>query len=166
MFFRKEEQKHRDDNRAEKELLLNESVVELNTSYTPAQFENSLGKLQCVTVKAPRQIIDQGHRQSRVWGAGGREPEPLERDPHREEEGVRRIQDAVDEDRGPVLRPPGPRGGQAQARGSAHRGPAPGAGEWLYALKYFRKANNILDILIIPQLFCYFLCTVNPNLTF
>ena len=29
-------------------------------SYTPAQFENSLGKLQCVTVKAPRQIIDVG----------------------------------------------------------------------------------------------------------
>merc|ERR1719468_768097 len=57
---RKEEQKHRDDNRAGKELLLNESVVELNTSYTPAQFENSLGKLQCVTVKAPRQIIDVG----------------------------------------------------------------------------------------------------------
>ena len=59
-FSRKEEQKHRDDNRADKELLLNESVVELNTSYTPAQFENSLGKLQCVTVKAPRQIIDVG----------------------------------------------------------------------------------------------------------
>ena len=59
-FPRKEEQKHRDDNRAGKELLLNESVVELNTSYTPAQFENSLGKLQCVTVKAPRQIIDVG----------------------------------------------------------------------------------------------------------
>ena len=57
---RKEEQKHRDDNRAGKELLLNESVVDLNTSYTPAQFENSLGKLQCVTVKAPRQIIDVG----------------------------------------------------------------------------------------------------------
>ena len=57
---RKEEQKHRDDNRAGKELLLNESVVELSHSYTPAQFENSLGKLQCVTVKAPRQIIDVG----------------------------------------------------------------------------------------------------------
>merc|ERR550532_1237791 len=50
---RKEEEKHKDDNRAGKELLLNESVVDLNTSYTPAQFENSLGKLQCVTVKAP-----------------------------------------------------------------------------------------------------------------
>ena len=59
-FFRKEEEKHKDDNRAGKELLLNESVVDLNTSYTPAQFENSLGKLQCVTVKAPRQIIDVG----------------------------------------------------------------------------------------------------------
>ena len=35
-------------------------MVDLNTSYTPAQFENSLGKLQCVTVKAPRQIIDVG----------------------------------------------------------------------------------------------------------
>ena len=59
-FYRKEEEKHKDDNRAGKELLLNESVVDLNTSYTPAQFENSLGKLQCVTVKAPRQIIDVG----------------------------------------------------------------------------------------------------------
>ena len=34
--------------------------MELQPSYTPAQFENSLGKLQCVTVKAPRQIIDVG----------------------------------------------------------------------------------------------------------
>ena len=31
-----------------------------HTSYTPTQFENSLGKLQVVTVKAPRQIIDVG----------------------------------------------------------------------------------------------------------
>jgi len=57
---RKEEKKNRDDNRAGNQLLLNESLVELNQSYTPAQFENSLGKLQCVTVKAPRQIIDVG----------------------------------------------------------------------------------------------------------
>merc|ERR1719516_88535 len=57
---RKEEKRNRDDNRAGNQLLLNESLVELNQSYTPAQFENSLGKLQCVTVKAPRQIIDVG----------------------------------------------------------------------------------------------------------
>ena len=36
------------------------SSVLFQPSYTPAQFENSLGKLQCVTVKAPRQIIDVG----------------------------------------------------------------------------------------------------------
>jgi len=57
---RKEEAKNKDDNRAGNQLLLNESLVELQPSYTPAQFENSLGKLQCVTVKAPRQIIDVG----------------------------------------------------------------------------------------------------------
>merc|ERR1719422_147970 len=58
---RKEEQRNKDDNRAGNQLLLNESLVELHSqSYTPAQFENSLGKLQCVTVKAPRQIIDVG----------------------------------------------------------------------------------------------------------
>jgi len=58
---RKEEKRNRDDNRAGNQLLLNESLVELHSqSYTPAQFENSLGKLQCVTVKAPRQIIDVG----------------------------------------------------------------------------------------------------------
>ena len=57
---RKEEAKNKDDNRAGNQLLLNESLVELQPSYTPAQFENSLGKLQCVTVNAPRQIIDVG----------------------------------------------------------------------------------------------------------
>ena len=31
-----------------------------HSSYIPTQFENSLGKLQVVTVKAPRQIIDVG----------------------------------------------------------------------------------------------------------
>lgn len=41
-------------------MLLNESLVELAPSYTPAQFENSLGKLQCVTVKAPRLMLDVG----------------------------------------------------------------------------------------------------------
>ena len=60
LIFRKEEKKNKDDNRAGNHLLLNESLVELQPSYTPAQFENSLGKLQCVTVKAPRQIIDVG----------------------------------------------------------------------------------------------------------
>ena len=59
-YFRKEEQKFKEDAKAGNHLLLNESVVELPPSYTPAQFENSLGKLQCVTVKAPRQIIDVG----------------------------------------------------------------------------------------------------------
>ena len=39
-------------------MLLNESMD--HSSYTPTQFENSLGKLQVVTVKAPRQIIDVG----------------------------------------------------------------------------------------------------------
>ena len=34
--------------------------MELAPSYTPAQFENSLGKLQCVTVKAPRLMLDVG----------------------------------------------------------------------------------------------------------
>jgi len=57
---RKEEQRNKDDNRAGNHLLLNESLGELQPSYTPTQFENSLGKLQCVTVKAPRQIIDVG----------------------------------------------------------------------------------------------------------
>ena len=57
---RKEEQKNKNDNRAGNHLLLNESLADLQPSYTPAQFENSLGKLQCVTVKAPRQIIDVG----------------------------------------------------------------------------------------------------------
>jgi len=57
---RKEEQRNKDDNRAGNHLLLNESLGDLQPSYTPTQFENSLGKLQCVTVKAPRQIIDVG----------------------------------------------------------------------------------------------------------
>jgi len=46
------------------QLLLNESVGESGScgpgGYKPTQFENSLGKLQVVTVKAPRQIIDLG----------------------------------------------------------------------------------------------------------
>merc|ERR1719471_1589230 len=57
---RKEEQRNKDDNRAGNHLLLNESLGDLQPSYTPTQFENSLGKLQCVTVKAPRQNIDVG----------------------------------------------------------------------------------------------------------
>jgi len=57
---RKEEKRNKDDNRAGNHLLLNESLGDLQPSYTPTQFENSLGKLQCVTVKAPRQIIDVG----------------------------------------------------------------------------------------------------------
>jgi len=47
-----------DESKAGGQLLLNESMD--HTSYTPTQFENSLGKLQVVTVKAPRQIIDVG----------------------------------------------------------------------------------------------------------
>jgi len=42
------------------QLLLNDSLNEVSGSYTPTQFANSLGKLQVVTVKAPRQIIDVG----------------------------------------------------------------------------------------------------------
>merc|ERR1719336_1901945 len=61
MYQARKEEAKKDDNRAGNQLLLNESLVELHSqSYTPAQFENSLGKLQCVTVKAPRQIIDVG----------------------------------------------------------------------------------------------------------
>jgi len=47
-----------DESKAGGQLLLNESMD--HSSYTPTQFENSLGKLQVVTVKAPRQIIDVG----------------------------------------------------------------------------------------------------------
>merc|ERR1719370_2403114 len=55
--------KEREGERGEKaggQLLLNDSLTETPGSYIPTQFENSLGKLQVVTVKAPRQIIDVG----------------------------------------------------------------------------------------------------------
>lgn len=55
--------KEREGERGEKaggQLLLNDSLAETPGSYIPTQFENSLGKLQVVTVKAPRQIIDVG----------------------------------------------------------------------------------------------------------
>merc|ERR1719300_914839 len=55
--------KEREGERGEKaggQLLLNDSLAETPGSYIPTQFENSLGKLQFVTVKAPRQIIDVG----------------------------------------------------------------------------------------------------------
>ena len=48
----------RDD---ETQLLLKSESASLDSprdSYTPQQYENSLGKLQAVTVKAPRKIID------------------------------------------------------------------------------------------------------------
>ena len=44
-------------------LLKDETSGELNAKggeYKPTQFTNSLGKLQAVTVKAPRKIIDVG----------------------------------------------------------------------------------------------------------
>merc|ERR1719367_989169 len=55
--------KEREGERGEKaggQLLLNDSLAETPGSYIPTQFENSLGKLQVVTVEAPRQIIDVG----------------------------------------------------------------------------------------------------------
>merc|ERR1719193_2405066 len=42
------------------QMLLTDNMDQHDTEYIPTQFENSLGKLQCVTVKAPRQIIDVG----------------------------------------------------------------------------------------------------------
>jgi len=56
---RKEREGERGD-KAGGQLLLNDSLAETPGSYIPTQFENSLGKLQAVTVKAPRQIIDVG----------------------------------------------------------------------------------------------------------
>ena len=60
MSARKREAENNDESKAGGQLLLNESMD--HSSYTPTQFENSLGKLQVVTVKAPipRQIIDVG----------------------------------------------------------------------------------------------------------
>jgi len=56
MYQAKREAENNDESKAGGQLLLNESMD--HSSYTPTQFENSLGKLQVVTVKAPRQIID------------------------------------------------------------------------------------------------------------
>merc|ERR1719483_72473 len=58
MYQHKREAENNDESKAGGQLLLNESMD--HSSYTPTQFENSLGKLQVVTVKAPRQIIDVG----------------------------------------------------------------------------------------------------------
>jgi len=58
MYQAKREAENSDESKAGGQLLLNESMD--HSSYTPTQFENSLGKLQVVTVKAPRQIIDVG----------------------------------------------------------------------------------------------------------
>jgi len=58
MYQAKREAENNDESKAGGQLLLNESMD--HSSYTPTQFENSLGKLQVVTVKAPRQIIDVG----------------------------------------------------------------------------------------------------------
>jgi len=58
MYQAKREAENNEDSKAGGQLLLNESMD--HSSYTPTQFENSLGKLQVVTVKAPRQIIDVG----------------------------------------------------------------------------------------------------------
>jgi len=51
------------------QMLLSDSSHQEN-SYIPMQFENSLGKLQVVTVKAPRQIIDVGVVRSEELSAG------------------------------------------------------------------------------------------------
>merc|ERR1719422_2745305 len=58
MYQAKREAENSDESKAGGQLLLNESMD--HSSYIPTQFENSLGKLQVVTVKAPRQIIDVG----------------------------------------------------------------------------------------------------------
>eukprot|EP00092_Neocalanus_flemingeri_P076161 GFUD01094428.1.p1 GENE.GFUD01094428.1~~GFUD01094428.1.p1 ORF type:complete len:645 (-),score=197.91 GFUD01094428.1:247-1908(-) len=58
MYQAKRVAENNDESKAGGQLLLNESMD--HSSYTPTQFENSLGKLQVVTVKAPRQIIDVG----------------------------------------------------------------------------------------------------------
>ena len=58
MSARKRKAENNDESKAGGQLLLNESMD--HSSYTPTQFENSLGKLQVVTVKAPRQIMDVG----------------------------------------------------------------------------------------------------------
>jgi len=58
MYQAKREAENNDESKAGGQLLLNESMD--HSSYIPTQFENSLGKLQVVTVKAPRQIIDVG----------------------------------------------------------------------------------------------------------
>ena len=58
IMFSRREAENNEDSKAGGQLLLNESMD--HSSYTPTQFENSLGKLQVVTVKAPRQIIDVG----------------------------------------------------------------------------------------------------------
>jgi len=58
MYQAKREAENSDETKAGGQLLLNESID--HSAYKPTQFENSLGKLQVVTVKAPRQIIDVG----------------------------------------------------------------------------------------------------------
>ncbi len=42
------------------QLLLKSESIDAKENYKPTQFENSLGKLQAITVKAPRKIIDVG----------------------------------------------------------------------------------------------------------
>jgi len=50
---------HMEDPESTGQMLLSESMDQ-DQEYIPTQFSNSLGKLQVVTVKAPRQIIDVG----------------------------------------------------------------------------------------------------------
>jgi len=61
MYEAKKEAETADESKAGGQLLLTDSLGEpASANYKPTQFENSLGKLQVVTVKAPRQIIDVG----------------------------------------------------------------------------------------------------------
>jgi len=60
MYQARKESEVKGGEKAGGQLLMTDSLTEGPGSYTPTQFENSLGKLQVVTVKAPRQIIDVG----------------------------------------------------------------------------------------------------------
>jgi len=62
------------------QMLLSDNTHQEN-SYIPMQFENSLGKLQVVTVKAPRQIIDVGVVRSEELSAGSPGVGGVEGDP-------------------------------------------------------------------------------------